>query len=101
MLDGWEVQFMEKKEYRKGESGSTTFDSLLKLLPLLTQSYPGMASLLSQLTGSSPATSPQVQEAVPKIIQALVDMDQETKEELVDQLIHFVPELEELLKKQG
>ncbi|HHT68966.1 MAG TPA: hypothetical protein GXZ85_06900 [Firmicutes bacterium] len=78
----------------------STLDSLLRLLPLLAASYPGITSLLGQLTGDSSGNTGQIQEAIPKITKRISEMDQETKDELGRQLLTFFPELQELLNRQ-
>lgn len=89
---------MKGKDKRKtGES--TSLDALLKLLPALALSYPGITSLLGQLTGNPQGNTESLQDAVPKITQRLAEMDQGQKEELVKQLHNFFPELESILKK--
>jgi len=82
------------------EKDGQTFDSLLKLLPILAAGYPQLTSLLGQLTGESPGTTGQVQDLVPKITKRIAAMDQKTKDDLVKQLYSFFPELEELTTKQ-
>jgi len=84
---------------RKDNEGSSSLDALLKLLPALALSYPALTSLLGQLTGQPQDNRASVQEAVPKITQALTQMDQAKKEELVQELLRFFPELEKLLKQ--
>ncbi|NMB02167.1 MAG: hypothetical protein GX971_11745 [Firmicutes bacterium] len=90
---------MKGKDKRKSTESSSSLDSLLKLLPTLALSYPGISSLLGQLTGEPQANTEQLQEALPKITQRLTEMDQKKKEELMNQLFNFFPELESLLKK--
>ncbi len=75
-------------------------DSLLKLLPVLAISYPGITSLLGQLTGDPQGGTGQIQEVIPKITQRLAEMDQETKDELARQIYNFFPELQELMKRE-
>lgn len=87
------------KDKAKASEPKASLDSLLKLLPALALSYPGLTSLLGQLTGESSGNSGQIQEAIPKVTQRLAEMDQKKKEELMQQLLGFFPELEDLLKK--
>lgn len=83
----------------KGKDKSSV-DALLKLLPALAMSYPGLSSLLGQLTGSEgKGGTAQIQEAVPKITQALAGMDEKKREELVNELLRFFPDLEKVLKQ--
>ncbi len=90
---------MKEKGSQKTET-LTTLDALLKLLPMLAVSYPGIASLLGQLTGDTAGNTGHVQETISKITKRVVDMDQQTKDELVKQLFRFFPELEELTSRQ-
>jgi len=90
---------VKEKDSRKTET-STTLDSLLKLLPMLAASYPGITSLLGHLTGDTSGNPGQIQEALPKITKRLAEMDQETKDDLVRQLSSFFPELSELTNRQ-
>ncbi len=90
---------MKEKDGRKPEQ-TTNFDSMLRLLPLLVASYPGITSLLGQLTGDSTGNAGQLQEAIPQITKRLAEMDQQTKDDLVNQLFKFFPELEGLTNRQ-
>lgn len=87
---------MKNKDGRKTDS--STLDALLKLLPMLALNYPGLASMLGQLSGDTPASTGQMQEALPKITKRLAEMDPNTKEELAQQLLSFFPELGEILR---
>ena len=90
---------MKEKGSQKTET-LTTLDALLKLLPVLAVSYPGITSLLGQLTGDTSGNTGQLQETIPKITKRLAEMDQQTKDDLVKQLFSFFPELEELTNRQ-
>lgn len=75
-------------------------DLPLKLLPLLAVGYPGIAALLGQLTGDSVGNTRQLQEAISKVTKRLAGMDQQTKHDLVKQLISLFPEFEELATRK-
>ena len=75
-------------------------DSLLRLFPLLAASYPQVAALFGQLTGESPPSTSQIQAIIPKITRRVAAMDQNSKDELVKELLGLFPELADLTNQR-
>ncbi|NLM39425.1 MAG: hypothetical protein GX205_05160 [Firmicutes bacterium] len=83
-----------------GAKGSNqSMDALMKLLPGLIASYPGLMSMLGDQS-SNKADLNQVMAAVPKIMERVREAEPEQLERLLEQFKKTIPGLEDVLPKK-
>ncbi len=83
-----------------GSKGSNqSLDALMKLLPGLIASYPGLMSILGEQGGKKGDLN-QVMAAMPKIMEKVREAEPEQLEGLLEQFKQVIPGLEDIIPKR-